>query len=114
MGKSQHSLTQDALYYGTSNEVTHGITTFAVLLATHNRLEGATSGVVKSRHRRTRFVNIGKPNFGKRELRHGETSFFLHPGERLEKGIQDVDVLAEDETLLLQALETYFFFCDLK
>ena len=37
----------------------------------------------------------------------GETSFFLHPGERLEKGIQDVDVLAEDEALLLQALETY-------
>lgn len=47
----------------------------------------------------------GKIRYGARELRNGETSFFLHPGERLEKGIQDVYVLAEDEALLLRARE---------
>jgi major vault protein len=47
----------------------------------------------------------GKIRYGARELRKGECSFFLHPGERLEKGIQDVYVLAEDEALLLRARE---------
>eukprot|EP00727_Mastigamoeba_balamuthi_P009005 m51a1_g4727 putative major vault protein (834) ;mRNA; r:336372-339489 len=47
----------------------------------------------------------GRQRFGGRELRRGECSFFLHPGERLEKGIQDVVVLAEDEALLLRARE---------
>jgi len=41
------------------------------------------------------------------ELRKGETSFFLKPGERLRSGIQDVVVLAEDEALLLQAKEAF-------
>jgi major vault protein len=47
----------------------------------------------------------GRQRFGSRELRRGETSFFLFPGERLEKGIQDVYVLAEEEALLLRARE---------
>lgn len=42
-----------------------------------------------------------------KELRKGEASFFLWPGERLENGIQDIHVLAEDEALLLQAVDTY-------
>lgn len=45
----------------------------------------------------------GKPRFGCRELRKGECSFFLYPGEKLESGIQDVYVLAEEEALLLRA-----------
>jgi len=48
-----------------------------------------------------------KNHFGKRVLRKGEVSFFLQPGERLERGIQNVNVLGEDEALLLRALELY-------
>eukprot|EP01102_Stenamoeba_stenopodia_P012866 TRINITY_DN409_c0_g1_i1.p1 TRINITY_DN409_c0_g1~~TRINITY_DN409_c0_g1_i1.p1 ORF type:complete len:828 (-),score=268.43 TRINITY_DN409_c0_g1_i1:66-2549(-) len=49
----------------------------------------------------------GKPQFGKRELRRGEVSFFLQPGERLENGIQNVHILGEEEALLLRAKEVY-------
>lgn len=35
----------------------------------------------------------------------GEKSFFLQPGERLERGIQDVYVLSEQQGLLLRALQ---------
>jgi len=49
----------------------------------------------------------GKNQLGRRELRKGETSFFLNPGERLEGGVQNVYVLAEEEALLLTAVETY-------
>eukprot|EP01098_Paradermamoeba_levis_P010218 TRINITY_DN4298_c0_g1_i1.p1 TRINITY_DN4298_c0_g1~~TRINITY_DN4298_c0_g1_i1.p1 ORF type:complete len:862 (+),score=345.05 TRINITY_DN4298_c0_g1_i1:101-2587(+) len=45
----------------------------------------------------------GVQHFGKRELRRGEVSFFLRPGERLEAGIQDIHILAEEESLLLRA-----------
>jgi major vault protein len=45
-----------------------------------------------------------KPRLGQRVVRKGECSFFLNPGERLEKGIQSVIVLSEDEALLLRAL----------
>eukprot|EP00004_Rigifila_ramosa_P000769 TRINITY_DN107_c0_g1_i3.p1 TRINITY_DN107_c0_g1~~TRINITY_DN107_c0_g1_i3.p1 ORF type:complete len:871 (-),score=224.55 TRINITY_DN107_c0_g1_i3:176-2737(-) len=45
----------------------------------------------------------GKIQLGQRQVRTGELSFFLCPGERLEKGIQDVYVLGEDEALLLRA-----------
>lgn len=49
----------------------------------------------------------GKPQLGCRELREGPKSFFLQPGEALETGgIQSVHVLAEDEALLLRALES--------
>jgi major vault protein len=44
---------------------------------------------------------------GKRELRVGVTSFFLHPGEVLEAGIQEAYVLADDEALVLSALDSY-------
>uniref|UniRef100_A0A8C9PI07 Major vault protein n=1 Tax=Spermophilus dauricus TaxID=99837 RepID=A0A8C9PI07_SPEDA len=37
---------------------------------------------------------------------HGEKSFFLQPGERLERGIQDVYVLSEQQGLLLRALQS--------
>jgi len=45
----------------------------------------------------------GKNRLGHRELRKGETTFFLRPGEKLEKGIQNVYVLGEEEALLLRA-----------
>ncbi|DAZ96292.1 TPA: hypothetical protein N0F65_008325 [Lagenidium giganteum] len=44
---------------------------------------------------------------GTRELRKGETSFFLLPGESLENGIQDVLVLADDEAVLVHATESF-------
>lgn len=37
----------------------------------------------------------------------GEKSFFLMPGEKLEKGIQNVYILGEDEGLILRARETF-------
>lgn len=49
----------------------------------------------------------GMLRLGQRELRKGECSFFLHPGERLESGIQDVYVLGEDEALLICSRETW-------
>jgi len=47
----------------------------------------------------------GLNRLGARELRKGECSFFLHPGERMEHGIQDVYVLSEGQALLMRALE---------
>uniref|UniRef100_K3X224 Major vault protein n=1 Tax=Globisporangium ultimum (strain ATCC 200006 / CBS 805.95 / DAOM BR144) TaxID=431595 RepID=K3X224_GLOUD len=45
---------------------------------------------------------------GTRQLRKGETSFFLLPGEALENGkIQDVCILADDEAVLVQAIEAF-------
>lgn len=49
----------------------------------------------------------GKPQLGMREVRQGRTSFFLHPGEFLENGIQKVYVLGEQESLLLRAREAF-------
>ena len=49
----------------------------------------------------------GKPQLGMRELRKGECSFFLSPGEKLENGIQSVHVLSSEEALLLQAREAF-------
>ncbi|OQR97475.1 major vault protein [Thraustotheca clavata] len=49
----------------------------------------------------------GNQQLGTRELRRGETSFFLQPGETLENGIQDVCILADDEAVLLQANESF-------
>lgn len=49
----------------------------------------------------------GKPQLGKKKLVKGEKSFFLQPGERLEKGIQDVFVLGEDEGLILKCIEPF-------
>mmetsp|Transcript_22062 Transcript_22062/g.62029 ORF Transcript_22062/g.62029 Transcript_22062/m.62029 type:complete len:818 (-) Transcript_22062:67-2520(-) len=49
----------------------------------------------------------GKQAFGRREVRKGECSFFLQPGERLAGGVQSVHVLAEGEALLLRATEEF-------
>jgi len=49
----------------------------------------------------------GKNKLGKKELRKGEVSFFLAPGERLESGIQNVHVLDGEEALLLRAKESF-------
>ena len=49
----------------------------------------------------------GKPQLGQKKLIKGEKSFFLMPGEKLEKGIQNVYVLGEDEGLILKASENF-------
>ena len=49
----------------------------------------------------------GKPQLGQKKLIKGEKSFFLMPGEKLEKGIQNVYILGEDEGLILKAIETF-------
>lgn len=49
----------------------------------------------------------GKPQLGQKKLVKGERSFFLMPGESLEKGIQNVYVLGEDEGLILKASEGF-------
>ena len=49
----------------------------------------------------------GKPQLGKKKLIKGEKSFFLQPGEKLEKGIQEVYVLSEDEGLILKCVEAF-------
>lgn len=49
----------------------------------------------------------GRPQLGRKKLIKGERSFFLMPGERLEKGIQNVYVMGENEGLILRALENF-------
>lgn len=49
----------------------------------------------------------GRPQMGRKKLVKGEKSFFLMPGERLERGIQNVYVLGEDEGLILRANESF-------
>ncbi|XP_076435145.1 major vault protein-like isoform X2 [Babylonia areolata] len=49
----------------------------------------------------------GRPQLGQKKLVKGERSFFLLPGERLEKGIQNVFILGEDEGLILKATEEF-------
>lgn len=49
-----------------------------------------------------------KPQLGKRVLRIGCCSFFLHPGESLEKGkVQSAHILSDNEALVLQADEGF-------
>eukprot|EP00178_Gracilaria_changii_P006613 TRINITY_DN2152_c0_g1_i1.p1 TRINITY_DN2152_c0_g1~~TRINITY_DN2152_c0_g1_i1.p1 ORF type:complete len:865 (+),score=212.30 TRINITY_DN2152_c0_g1_i1:81-2675(+) len=50
----------------------------------------------------------GKQQLGQKELRVGERSFFLNPGEKLEGGIKDVKILSEQEALLLKARENFY------
>ena len=59
----------------------------------------------------------GVQRFGRKELRKGECSFFLKPGERLEQGIQNVIVLGEEEVIIiiisfvcLKEYSTFFLF----
>uniref|UniRef100_A0A0B7A692 Major vault protein n=1 Tax=Arion vulgaris TaxID=1028688 RepID=A0A0B7A692_9EUPU len=49
----------------------------------------------------------GKPQLGQKLLVKGEKSFFLLPGEKLEKGIQNIYILGEDEGIILRARETF-------
>ncbi|KAJ8312885.1 hypothetical protein KUTeg_010258 [Tegillarca granosa] len=49
----------------------------------------------------------GKPQLGRKKLVKGEKSFFLLPGERLERGIQNIYVMGEDEGLILRATESF-------
>lgn len=48
-----------------------------------------------------------KPQLGRKKLVKGEKSFFLLPGERLEKGIQNIYVLGENEGLIMRATESF-------
>eukprot|EP01088_Endostelium_zonatum_P008743 TRINITY_DN218_c0_g1_i1.p1 TRINITY_DN218_c0_g1~~TRINITY_DN218_c0_g1_i1.p1 ORF type:complete len:838 (+),score=266.36 TRINITY_DN218_c0_g1_i1:54-2567(+) len=48
------------------------------------------------------------PQLGKKLLKVGPASFFLQPGEKLEgTGIQNVNILAAEEAILLRAREAY-------
>merc|ERR1712093_386472 len=49
----------------------------------------------------------GTQRLGMLQLRKGEMSFFLQPGESLRNGIEDVLVLSDDAALLLQAREAF-------
>ncbi|CAD5126039.1 unnamed protein product [Dimorphilus gyrociliatus] len=48
-----------------------------------------------------------KPQLGKKKLVRGEKSFFLLPGESLEKGVQNVYVLGENEGVILKSNELF-------
>ncbi|XP_064599755.1 major vault protein-like [Liolophura sinensis] len=47
----------------------------------------------------------GRPQLGKRELRKGLATFFLHPGERLLSGVENCHLLSENEAVVVQALD---------
>ncbi|CAF3424743.1 unnamed protein product [Rotaria sp. Silwood1] len=49
----------------------------------------------------------GKNQWGKKKLVVGDKSFFLQPNEQLEKGIQDVYVLCEDEGIIVKCIESF-------
>lgn len=49
----------------------------------------------------------GRPQLGSKKLVTGPESFFLQPGESLERGIQAFFVLGEDEGLILRAQESF-------
>jgi len=48
----------------------------------------------------------GKPRYGKQEIRRGETSFFLQPGEVAGEK-REVEVLMANEALMVQGLEDH-------
>lgn len=52
-------------------------------------------------------LSTGKNQKGSKKLILGECNFFLQPGESLEKGIQNVKVLNENEAVLLRAKESF-------
>lgn len=49
----------------------------------------------------------GMNRIGEQEIRRGDCSFFLHPGERLRNGIESIIVLGNDEAILLKAIEGF-------
>lgn len=48
-----------------------------------------------------------KNQLGKKLLKRGEVSFFLHPGETIPEGIKSVHVLGENDGLVLRAVEEF-------
>jgi len=48
-----------------------------------------------------------KNQLGKNLLKRGEVSFFLHPGESIPGGIENVHVLGEDDGLVIKAVEEF-------
>lgn len=76
--------------------------------------EEAIKGIRKTVLSRNQYAVVLDPvdetginQLGKKELRVGVTNFFLHPGEVLEAGIQEAYILADDEALVLSALDFY-------
>eukprot|EP00300_Choanocystis_sp_HF-7_P012318 c17840_g2_i1.p1 GENE.c17840_g2_i1~~c17840_g2_i1.p1 ORF type:complete len:848 (+),score=234.53 c17840_g2_i1:27-2546(+) len=51
--------------------------------------------------------STGANRMGQCELRRGDASFFLFPGESLQKGVLSVHVLGEDDGLLVRAREVF-------
>ncbi|XP_004346179.2 major vault protein [Capsaspora owczarzaki ATCC 30864] len=50
----------------------------------------------------------GRPQWGRRDVRKGVLSFFLHPGEELDgKGVTNAYVLADDEAVVVSAIESF-------
>ncbi|CAF0779422.1 unnamed protein product [Rotaria sordida] len=49
----------------------------------------------------------GKNQLGKKKLVVGDKSFFLQPNEQLEKGIQDIYILSEDEGIVVKCIESF-------
>ena len=49
----------------------------------------------------------GHPQLGRKKLVKGEKSFFIMPCEKLEKGIQNIYVLGEEEGLILRVSEAF-------
>ena len=49
----------------------------------------------------------GKNKYGYRELRKGEMTFFLNPGEEIQEGIKNVYVLDEHQSLLVRTIHDY-------
>ena len=48
-----------------------------------------------------------KNKLGQKDLRKGECNFFLHPGESIPEGIEDVIVLGENEGIVIVADEEF-------
>ena len=48
-----------------------------------------------------------KNQLGRKLLKRGDCSFFLHPGESIPYGIQNVHVLGENEGLVITATEEF-------
>ncbi|CAF0872633.1 unnamed protein product [Rotaria sordida] len=49
----------------------------------------------------------GKNQLGKKKLVVGDKSFFLQPNEQLEKGIQDIYILSDDEGIVVKCIESF-------
>jgi len=49
----------------------------------------------------------GRNQLGKKKLIQGPANFFLMPGEKLEKGIQNVYVLSEEDGLVISCIEPF-------